>query len=167
MTRLNDSNDVNVGQDHQAHGADAVILDRKVDPGSGAQSGDETVARQANKGILADRIARELNVPRRTAARVLDAVLDSVRDLLQKRGKVAVKGFGTFERKIRKGRAYKHPLTGESIAVADKETIMFKPSDQLIADTRTGSAPRRPSKEGAPKDIVFEDEKGTPPDSGV
>ncbi|MCA8941685.1 MAG: HU family DNA-binding protein, partial [Planctomycetes bacterium] len=95
----------------------------------------EAFGRQANKGILADRVAQELNVPRRTAARVLDAVLDSVRELLRTRGKVAVKGFGTFERKIRKGRAYKHPLTGKSIEVKDKETILFKPSDQLIRDT--------------------------------
>lgn len=97
---------------------------------------EEAFGRQANKGILADQVAEELNVPRRTAARVLDAVLDAVGDLLRSRGKVAVKGFGTFERRIRKGRAYKHPLTGKSIDVADKETIMFKPSDQLILDTR-------------------------------
>ena len=161
MSRLtNDTNDI--GHDHQAHGADAVILDRKTEPGTGAHTGEDAVGRQANKGILADRIARELNVPRRTAARVLDAVLDSVRDLLCKRGKVAVKGFGTFERRVRKGRAYKHPLTGESIAVADKETIMFKPSDQLISDTRTGSLPRRNSHKGTPKGIVFEDERNGP-----
>ena len=130
--------------------------------------GGENVSRQANKGILADRIARELNVPRRTAARVLDAVLDSVRDLLRGRGKVAVKGFGTFERRIRKGRAYKHPLTGESIAVADKETIMFKPSDQLIADTRTGTPPKPSKNRGVnAKDIVFEDESPSSKSSGT
>lgn len=104
---------------------------------------EEAFGRQANKGILADRVAEELNVPRRTAARVLDAVLDSVRDLLLDRGKVAVKGFGTFERRVRKGRAYKHPLTGKSIEVADKETIIFKPSDQLIEDTNPARAHRR------------------------
>ena len=155
MTHLNDNNDVNV-TNNQRH--DAVMLDRKADHESN-KTGEKTVARQANKGILADRIARELNVPRRTAARVLDAVLDSVRDLLRGRGKVAVKGFGTFERRIRKGRAYKHPLTGESIAVADKETIMFKPSDQLVADTHSDSAPRTTSRNNAHKDIVFEDER--------
>jgi DNA-binding protein HU-beta len=149
----NDDNDVNV-RHHQPH--DAVILDRKANADSKNSTGEDAVARQANKGILADRIARELNVPRRTAAGVLDAVLDSVRDLLRGRGKVAVKGFGTFERRIRKGRAYKHPLTGESIAVADKETIMFKPSDQLISDTRTGSSPRRRESH---RDILFEDER--------
>ncbi len=136
-------------------------VDSKVDAEAGlkkphdahpAAAEKEHFGRQANKGILAERVALELNVPRRTAARVLDAVLDSVSDLLRGRGKVAVKGFGTFERKIRKGRAYKHPLTGHSIAVADKETIMFKPSDQLIASTRTGSKPRPKKPKGSPPD---------------
>ncbi len=116
---------------------------------------EEAFGRQANKGILADKVAEELNVPRRTAARVLDAVLDSIGDLLQGRGKVAVKGFGTFERRIRKGRAYKHPLTGESIDVANKETIIFKPSDQLIADTRTNAAPRAKRPSGTPTDDIL------------
>lgn len=115
---------------------------------------EDAFGRQANKGILADQVAEELNVPRRTAARVLDAVLDAVSELLRGRGKVAVKGFGTFERRIRKGRAYKHPLTGESIDVANKETIIFKPSDQLIIDTRT-DAPARQKKTGAPTDDIL------------
>ncbi len=104
-------------------------------------AGEALFTRQANKGILSEAVAQELDVPRRTAARILDAVLDSIQDLLRSRGKVAVKGFGTFERKIRKGRAYKHPLTGESIDVADKETIIFKPSDRLIDTTTSDSAP--------------------------
>ncbi len=116
----------------------------------------EGFGRQANKGILAERVAEELNVPRRTAARVLDAVLDSVRDLLRTRGKVAVKGFGTFERKVRKGRAYKHPLTGKSIDVADKETVLFKPSDQLIADSHADATPpQRKKPVGRTEDILF------------
>ncbi len=148
MTRLTNQNtDVTKGD------AESGLAKKDGRP---AAAEKENFGRQANKGILAERVAQELNVPRRTAARVLDAVLDSVSDLLRARGKVAVKGFGTFERKIRKGRAYKHPLTGESIAVADKETIMFKPSDQLIADTKTGAQPRpRKTKGGSPDEILF------------
>ena len=70
-------------------------------------------------------------------------------------GQVAVKGFGTFERRIRKGRAYKHPLTGESIDVANKETIIFKPSDQLIVETRTNAAPRTKRTPGLPTDDIL------------
>jgi nucleoid DNA-binding protein len=103
---------------------------------------------QANKGMLADEVSRRLNAPRRTAYRWLDAVLDSVTGLLQQHGRVAVKGFGTFERKIRKGRAYKHPLTGKSIDVPDKETVLFKPSQNLIEAARPGSIPRTPQGGG-------------------
>ena len=116
---------------------------------------EEAFGRQANKGILADQVAEELNVPRRTAARVLDAVLDAVSDLLRGRGKVAVKGFGTFERRIRKGPAYNHPLTGDSIDVANKETIIFKPSDQLIVETRTNAAPRPKRPAVSPTDDIL------------
>jgi DNA-binding protein HU-beta len=153
MTRLtNDNTDVNAKVDH-AHGSSAAKI---KGPGPGA-AGKDSFPRQANKGILAEAVAQELNVPRRTAARVLDAVLDSIQDLLRSRAKVAVKGFGTFERRVRKGRAYKHPLTGKSIEVADKETIMFKPSDQLITSTRTGSAPRpTKAKNTPPDDILFQ-----------
>ena len=62
-------------------------------------------------------------------------MLDSITDLLATKGRVAVKGFGTFERKVRKGRAYKHPVSGKSIDVADKMTILFKPSKNLIDAT--------------------------------
>jgi DNA-binding protein HU-beta len=132
-------------------------VDRMDHQGAGNQTGasEEAFGRQANKGILADKVALELNVQRRTAARVLDAVLDSMRDLLRSRGKVAVKGFGTLERRIRKGRAYKHPLTGESIDVANKETIIFKPSDQLIVETRTNAAPRPRRPQGSPTDEIL------------
>jgi DNA-binding protein HU-beta len=150
MTRLTDHNTSGVksGQSHLAS-------ENAGSHGSLQRDKPDAFGRQANKGILADRVAHELNIPRRTAARVLDAVLDSVRDLLRGRGKVAVKGFGTFERRIRKGRAYKHPLSGKSIEVADKETILFKPSDQLIKDTRTGAVPpaRKPLKSS--EDILF------------
>ncbi len=111
------------------------------------------VARQANKSMLTDSVAKELNLPRRTAATVLDAVLDSVEDLLRKRGKVAIKGFGTFERKIRKGRSYTHPLTRKSIRVEDKETIMFRVSEQLNDATRTGAAARAKARALAPGEL--------------
>ena len=54
--------------------------------------------------------------------------------LLCERGKLSIKGFGIFEVRVRKGRIYKHPLTGEDIRVGDREIIAFKPSARLIKD---------------------------------
>lgn len=115
-----------------------------------AKQAAESLTRQANKGILADHIGELLNVPRKTSNQVLDAVLDSMVELLRTRGKIAIKGFGTFERRIRKGRAYKHPLTGVNVEVPDREMIMFKPSDQLNDSTKTGAEaqPRRDHSQG-------------------
>lgn len=137
---------------------EAATDNTKKNPDAGGQkppASQEKFGRQANKGVLADQVAQELNVPRRTATQVLDAVLDSIRDLLRARGKVAVKGFGTFERRIRKGRAYKHPLTGESIDVKNKETIVFKPSDQLILDSRSDATPKTRKPQGSTADDIL------------
>lgn len=144
MTRLTKQDTANGRVDQTATGNNQI-----------SAAAEDAFGRQANKGILADQVAAELNVPRRTAARVLDAVLDAMRDLLRVRGKVAVKGFGTLERRIRKGRAYKHPLTGESIDVANKETVIFKPSDQLIIDTRSTAAPRAKKPQGSTTDDIL------------
>ncbi len=87
----------------------------------------------ANKAELTDTVAIKLGVPRKRAMKILNAVLASVGDLLAFKNKVAIKGFGTFESRMRKGRAYKHPLTGESVVVPDKETVVFKPSKNLLS----------------------------------
>jgi nucleoid DNA-binding protein len=117
------------------------------------QAGSVEDQRQANKSILAESVAHELNLPRRTATIVLDSVLDSITDLLRQRGRVAIKGFGTFERKIRKGRSYTHPLTRKSIQVDDKETIMFRVSDQLTDAITGDETPRRKSAPISPDDL--------------
>ena len=136
MTRVtNDNPRAQVQQGNTSQGSGQ-------NPGSEGNDFPRKFPRQANKGTLAERVADELGVPRRSATRILDAVLDSIRDLLRENRRVAVKGFGTFDCRKRKGRAYKHPVSGKSIDVPDKDTILFKPSDQLITDTKEDAKPR-------------------------
>jgi DNA-binding protein HU-beta len=140
MRVTNDTPGADVNGNTTTH--DAMMSSDNIASGAKSASTDNPPSkfpRQANKGSLAERIADELGVPRRSATRILDAVLDSIRDLLRDNRRVAVKGFGTFDCRKRKGRAYKHPVSGKSIEVADKDTILFRPSDQLIEDTREGS----------------------------
>ena len=131
MNRANDTKNNNI--DARDRRADSVRFG-KMEQDNGGLAGN-----QANKGMLTEAVSVKLGGSRRQAARILDAVLDSITDLLTSKGRVAIKGFGTFERKIRKGRAYKHPVTGKSIEVADKLTILFKPSKNLIDATTNGS----------------------------
>jgi nucleoid DNA-binding protein len=133
MTRVTKQDaTTNVGRmDHQATGDN-----------QSQAAGEDAFSRQANKGILADKVAQELNVPRRTAARVLDAVLDSMRDLLRARGKVAVKGFGTFERRIRKGRlqAPAHGREHRRRQQGDRHLQAQRPADRRDAEQRRAPA---------------------------
>ena len=137
MNRASDNN-MSDNIDARDRRADSVRFGDLDDNDNGGLAGN-----QANKGMLTEAVSLKVGGSRRQAARILDAVLDSITDLLATKGRVAVKGFGTFERKIRKGRAYKHPVTGKSIDVADKMTILFKPSKNLIdatnSDKRGGS----------------------------
>lgn len=95
----------------------------------------------ANKAELSDTVAEKLGISRKRAMRTVNAVLRVITDLLRDKGKVAVKGFGTFESRTRKGRAYKHPKTGESVVVPDKGTVVFKPSKNLLAKVHGGETP--------------------------
>ena len=109
-----------------------------------------------HKSDLAKKVAEKTGLSHKDAEAAVDTAFDLITDALAAGEKVVITGFGTFERKVRKGRAYKHPLTGKSIDVADKETILFKPSDQLIEDSRADAAPpQRKKPVGRTEDILF------------
>ncbi|MFQ5503552.1 MAG: HU family DNA-binding protein [Planctomycetota bacterium] len=134
MNRATDNNVPNSIDDARDRRVDSVRFGDSEDSKGAGLAGN-----QANKGMLTEAVSVKVGGSRRQAARILDAVLDSIAELLATKGRVALKGFGTFERKIRKGRAYKHPVSGKSIEVADKETILFKPSKNLIDATHSGN----------------------------
>ncbi|MEZ5990109.1 MAG: HU family DNA-binding protein [Planctomycetota bacterium] len=138
--------------DNFADGNQENARDRRADSvrfGDVDGDSDGLAGNQANKGMLTDSVSEKLGGSRRQAARILDAVLDSITEMLFDKGRVALKGFGTFERKIRKGRAYKHPVSGESIEVADKLTILFKPSKNLV-DQTVPQGSKSPASKDAP-----------------
>ena len=114
-----------------------------------------------NKTELTEQLAKKTGMTKASAKRAVDALFSTapregiIANAVSKGDRVQITGFGTFERRIRKGRAYKHPLTGESIEVANKETIVFKPSDQLVIDTRTDAAPKARKPQGSSADDIL------------
>ena len=60
------------------------------------------------------------------AHKALDGILDTMTQLLQEEHDVNLKGFGTFKTKNVKGRDYKNPRTGETVAVPDRKRVTFK-----------------------------------------
>ncbi|HMQ23747.1 MAG TPA: hypothetical protein PKE00_14740, partial [Planctomycetota bacterium] len=79
MNRANDNKSDNM-DDARDRRADSVRF------GDLDDDNDGLAGNQANKGMLTDAVADKLGGSRRQAARILDAVLDSITDLLNDKG---------------------------------------------------------------------------------
>jgi len=84
-----------------------------------------------NKGDLINKIAESANLSKAQATDALNAVLDGVTDSLKNGDKVTLIGFGTFSLSHRKARSGRNPQTGETIQIAAKNVVKFKPGKEI------------------------------------
>ena len=75
-----------------------------------------------NKSQLIDALAQRFEGNRKQAAHALDAVLDTITREVVKGEKVAITGFGSFEKRVRQARWVRNPQTGDRIK-AKKTTV--------------------------------------------
>jgi len=86
----------------------------------------------ANKGMLQEAISRRSGMTSRESGQMLDVILFAMEELLRTHGGLTIKGFATIRRRVRKGRDYKHPVSGAEISVPDKDTVTLTPSGALL-----------------------------------
>ena len=79
-----------------------------------------------NKSELIDAIAASADIPKATAGRALDAVIESVTGALKAGDSVVLVGFGTFQIKERGARTGRNPQTGAEIKIAAAKVPGFK-----------------------------------------
>jgi DNA-binding protein HU-beta len=79
-----------------------------------------------NKSHLIQYVARELQTSKLQAGRLVDTVLDGVKDGLKTDGSVTITGFGTFEVKERKARMGRNPHTGAPIPIKAGKRVGFR-----------------------------------------
>ena len=84
-----------------------------------------------NKSELIDAIAASADIPKATAGRALDAVIESVENALKSGDQVALVGFGTFSVKDRAARTGRNPQTGAPIQIAAAKIPSFKAGKSL------------------------------------
>ena len=77
-----------------------------------------------NKAELIDALAARLG-DKRAATQALDAVLTEVQNAVTKGDKVAITGFGVFEKKVRAARTARNPRTGEPVQIAASKGVKF------------------------------------------
>jgi DNA-binding protein HU-beta len=81
-----------------------------------------------NKGELIELVATELESSKAEASKAVDAVMAAIQQGVAKQDKVAITGFGTFQKKHRAERQGINPATKQPMTIAASTTCSFKPA---------------------------------------
>ncbi|MGH8509398.1 MAG: HU family DNA-binding protein [Gammaproteobacteria bacterium] len=84
-----------------------------------------------NKTDLIDVVAESADLPKASAGRAVDAMVNAITKALKKNDEVTLVGFGTFSVRKRAARAGRNPRTGETIKIAASKVPAFKPGKAL------------------------------------
>jgi DNA-binding protein HU-beta len=84
-----------------------------------------------NKSQLVDTLSARFEGNRKQAAHALESVLDTITREVARGEKVAITGFGSFERKVRKAGKARNPATGATIRTKKKNVPKFTPGQDL------------------------------------
>lgn len=109
-----------------------------------------------NRRAFAARLSEQTGHPASTLETLLETVVDILGSELAKSGRFGWRGLGTFTVRAYAPRSIHNPATGETIPLAARRTVTFKPSAQLrskveVAGVRargTSRPRRRPSRSG-------------------
>ena len=78
------------------------------------------------KSELINAIATKTDTPKTKATDIVNAVFDVIEETVACGDKVAIPGFGTFERKYKEARTVRNPQTGENMMSEAKNVPVFK-----------------------------------------
>ena len=84
-----------------------------------------------NKTELAAAIAEKVEIPKKDAEAVLNAMMEAVGEALKKGDKIQLIGFGSFEVKDRAARVGLNPKTLEEIKIPASKYPVFKAGKAL------------------------------------
>ncbi len=101
-----------------------------------------------NKGALVSEVSKRADVAPSSVARVVDAVLDVIRDRVARGERVTLAGFGTFERVRRNPRVGRNPHTREAVRIPARNQPAFRAG---AAFRRTVEARRRAAVPKGPR----------------
>ena len=87
----------------------------------------ETVTRL----VLREAVRREVGLPRRVAARLVDAAIDTICERLVAGEPVKISGFGSFVTRDKDPRMGRNPKTREPAPITARRVVVFRSSGVL------------------------------------
>jgi integration host factor subunit beta len=90
------------------------------------------IGKKITKAEIIDGVYEKTGVNRRDIKTTVDLALEEIKDALSKGSLIELRGFGTFEIRIRKGRKKaRNPKTGENVAVLSHGIAAFRAGKEL------------------------------------
>ncbi len=99
-----------------------------------------------NKADLIDAVSAQLNASKKDVSDVIETVLHEVKRSIARGEKVAISGFGVFERQSRAARTGRNPRTGEAVKIRATKLPKFRPGAEfkaVVAGAKAGAAPAK------------------------
>lgn len=94
-----------------------------------------------NKFDLIEIMAERSHVPKRTAERAYQIIIEQITDTLKKGEKVQIKNFGTFRVSQRAASTRFHYQTGQEINISAANIVKFKPGKRLAEAANESKTP--------------------------
>jgi len=95
-------------------------------------------AKKFTKADIVDAVYDKTGMNRREISTMIDLVTSEIKSALMERCVIELRGFGTFEIKMRKARPRaRNPRTGEIISIRSHGNVTFRPGRELKQDAWT------------------------------
>jgi integration host factor subunit beta len=102
----------------------------------------EKAGRKVTKADIVDALYEKTGMSRKEIRTVVDLFIDTIRGSLMEQMVIELRGFGTFEVRIRKGRQKaRNPKTGEMVSVTSHGIAAFRPGRELKQNVWNIAAP--------------------------
>ena len=89
-------------------------------------------AKKFTKADIIDALYEKTGMNRTEIRNAIDLFIDEMKDALMRRQVIELRGFGTFEVKVRKARPRaRNPRTGESIVIRSHGAVAFRSGREL------------------------------------
>jgi integration host factor subunit beta len=100
------------------------------------------------KADIIDALYEKTGMSRKEIRIVIDLFIDEIKDALMRRQVIELRGFGTFEVKVRKARPKaRNPRTGETITIRSHGVVSFRAGRELKQDVWTITDDKPSSKD--------------------
>jgi len=83
------------------------------------------------KADIIEKVYERMGISKRECAEIVETVLETMKETLEKGEKIKISGFGNFVVRQKRERIGRNPHTGEAITISSRRVLTFKASQVL------------------------------------